>query len=428
MDLVNEYLRAVAALLPKAQREDIIAELRDTILSRIEEREADLGRPLTDDEVEAVLREVGHPVVIAARYREGPQHVVGPTLYPYWLFAVKAAIVLQVAVAAVVVLARTLAFGDFDRALGQAIGSGVSGVLVLIGAATVAAWFTERHGARIDYLDKWRVRDLRYLEIASWDFSTLRDWIAGRQAQHRRDHHSSHRRTSQRRPSEPRSSTASGMAPTAPESTGAPRSSTPPVSPMGPPMPPPPWHPAMTSVARGLGFITLGTVLVLWWTGVLPLGFGLEPSDWAALDLDPGAFAKADWVALRAMLFWPVLAYATVFILQGAFMLAHPWAVRLQGLLEAVRGAALLGFCVWLWTISPLAPAIGVASGRAFFLRMDMFGQTPPLPLEPIATIVALSVGFAACGLIFRGLWNLAFGGPGDYLHAPPPGFSNHAM
>ena len=67
MDLVNEYLRAVAALLPKAQRDDIVAELRDTILTRIEEREADLGRPLTDDEIEAVLREVGHPVVVAAR-------------------------------------------------------------------------------------------------------------------------------------------------------------------------------------------------------------------------------------------------------------------------------------------------------------------------------------------------------------------------
>ncbi|HZZ67348.1 MAG TPA: hypothetical protein VFE18_04165 [Phenylobacterium sp.] len=423
MDLVNEYLRAVAALLPRAQREDIIAELRDTILSRIEEREADLGRPLTDDEVEAVLREVGHPVVIAARYREGPQHVVGPTLYPYWLFVVRVAIALQIATAVVVVFVRTVAFGDFSRALGQAIGSGVTGFLVLVGAATLVGWFMERRGARIDNLGKWRVRDLRYLEIAAWDFTRLREWIEARQAQHWREHHAPRRPASQ-----PRGGGASGMAPAAPASaaasTASPRPSAQPIPPMGPP----PWHPAMTSVARGLGFITLGTVLVLWWTGVMPLGLGLQPSDWAALDVDPGAFAKADWVALRAMLFWPVLAYATVVILQGAFMLAHPWAVRLQGLLEAVRGAALLGFCVWLWTISPLAPAIGVASGRAFFLRMDMFGQTPPLPLEPIATIVVLSFGFAACGLIFRGLWNLAFGGPGDYLHAPPPGFSNPAM
>jgi hypothetical protein len=349
--------------------------------------------------------------------------VVGPTLYPYWLFVVRVAIALQIATAVVVVFVRTVAFGDFSRALGQAIGSGVTGFLVLVGAATLVGWFMERRGARIDNLGKWRVRDLRYLEIAAWDFTRLREWIDTRQARHWREHHAPRRPAPQ-----PRDAAASGMAPAAPASAAAARSPMPPMPPPIPPMGPPPWHPAMTSVARGLGFITLGTVLVLWWTGVLPLGLGLAPSDWAALDLDPGAFAKADWVALRAMLFWPVLAYATVFILQGAFMLAHPWAVRLQGLLEAVRGFALLGFCIWLWTISPLAPAIGVASGRAFFLRMDMFGQTPPLPLEPIATIVVLSFGFAACGLVFRGLWNLAFGGPGDYLHAPPPGFSNHAM
>src|ERR1700761_5568381 len=127
MDLVNEYLRAVAALLPKAQRDDIIAELRDTILSQVEEREAELGRPLTDDEVEALLREVGHPVVIAARYSDGPQHVVGPTLYPYWLFVVKAAILLQVFVALVVIAIRTLTFGNIYQIVGQSVGSAVTG-------------------------------------------------------------------------------------------------------------------------------------------------------------------------------------------------------------------------------------------------------------------------------------------------------------
>ncbi len=139
MDLVNDYLRAVAALLPKAQREDIVAELRDTILTRIEEREGDLGRPLTYDEVEAVLREVGHPVVVAARYAEGPQHVVGPTLYPYWLFAVKAAIALQVATALIVIFFRALAFDDVSLAIGRAIGSAITGTLVLIGVATCVA-------------------------------------------------------------------------------------------------------------------------------------------------------------------------------------------------------------------------------------------------------------------------------------------------
>jgi hypothetical protein len=47
MDLLDRYLAAVAALLPKTQREDIVAELRDTLLNQMEEKEAELGRPLT---------------------------------------------------------------------------------------------------------------------------------------------------------------------------------------------------------------------------------------------------------------------------------------------------------------------------------------------------------------------------------------------
>ena len=67
MDLIEEYLKAVAVLLPRSQRDDIVAELRDMILTRVEAREADLGRSLKPDEVEAVLREIGHPLVVAAK-------------------------------------------------------------------------------------------------------------------------------------------------------------------------------------------------------------------------------------------------------------------------------------------------------------------------------------------------------------------------
>jgi len=146
MNLIDEYLRAVSILLPKLQRDDIIAELRDTILSRIEAREAELGRPLSDEETEAVLREVGHPVAVAARYREGPQHVVGPALYPYWTFVVKVGLALQILIAGVVLFARIVAGFDFGVAMGQAISSVISGGLVLVGAADAAA--REQRGQR----------------------------------------------------------------------------------------------------------------------------------------------------------------------------------------------------------------------------------------------------------------------------------------
>ena len=36
MDLVERYLKAVAAQLPKGNRDDIVAELRDEIMGRLE--------------------------------------------------------------------------------------------------------------------------------------------------------------------------------------------------------------------------------------------------------------------------------------------------------------------------------------------------------------------------------------------------------
>ena len=41
---------------------------------------------------------VQHAHVVAARYGKGPQHLVGPELFAWWLFAVKAGLMVLVAV------------------------------------------------------------------------------------------------------------------------------------------------------------------------------------------------------------------------------------------------------------------------------------------------------------------------------------------
>ena len=56
-DLVARYVAAVRPLLPRKQQDDICAELTDALRSRIEDREEALGRPLSDAEVEQVLKE-----------------------------------------------------------------------------------------------------------------------------------------------------------------------------------------------------------------------------------------------------------------------------------------------------------------------------------------------------------------------------------
>ncbi len=96
-----------------------------------------LGRPLTDEEREEVLRAMGHPLVVAARYRKEPQMLIGPELFPYWLFAVKAGLLIMAAVFALTLMLR-LAGNPLDA--GQAVAQSFHGLfgagLTLIGAVT----------------------------------------------------------------------------------------------------------------------------------------------------------------------------------------------------------------------------------------------------------------------------------------------------
>jgi len=85
MDLLERYLQAVRAYLPKSQQEDILKELGENLRAQIEDQEAGLGRPLNEDEVAAILKKHGHPLFVASRYRQA-RHLIGSTLFPvYWL-------------------------------------------------------------------------------------------------------------------------------------------------------------------------------------------------------------------------------------------------------------------------------------------------------------------------------------------------------
>lgn len=84
MELLDRYLAAVKKHLPWQRQDDILAELRANLESQIEDREAELGRPLTALEVEAILKQMGPPMQVAARYQT-QQYLIGPALFPtYW--------------------------------------------------------------------------------------------------------------------------------------------------------------------------------------------------------------------------------------------------------------------------------------------------------------------------------------------------------
>ena len=63
MTLLDQYLQAVKKLLPRGQRDDIARELAALLSAEMDERAAELGRPLDEDEQEAILRRNGHPAL-----------------------------------------------------------------------------------------------------------------------------------------------------------------------------------------------------------------------------------------------------------------------------------------------------------------------------------------------------------------------------
>ncbi len=290
MDLIDRYLNAVAAQLPQDERADIIAELRDLILSRFEAKEEELGRALSEDEQEAILREIGHPLVVAARYRKGPDSLVGPALFPYWLFGVKAGLLVLGAVYAITLFIRLI--GGADDA-GQAIGNAFHGFfssgLTLIGVATVAAAVFEHQGIRPAWMTNWRVKDLGAFGLA--DPAAWRASMAGTE-------------------------TARAT-----------------------------WMPKPRATAWPGGeylfsFLAVG-MFVLWWVGVLHFP-GL-----VSLELR-GEDAVVSGAPIWSILFGPILLYAFAQMAIDLASLFRPYAVRARAAAQIVVGGAGL----WLtWAI-----------------------------------------------------------------------------
>ncbi len=372
MDMLEDYLRAVSRLLPRAKREDIVAELRDEILTRIEIKESELGRTLTADETEQLLRDFGHPIVVAARYRDEPQYSVGPALYPFWIFAVRMAVLLEVVVSALVFFGRIMAGANPAEAFGTAIGSGITGVMTLIGFATVAAWMIERKGITIDYFNTWRVRDLRFLDFAAWDWADVSAWM-----------------DNWRKGAPYRAAAYRGYNIRAD------------------------WNLRQSSAGRGVGAIVVGVVFLLWWIGLLNFGLTPIPVDYAALHIDPGALAHVDWLALKAAAYWPVVAWCIALILFGAVILTRPRSVRLRGVIDMIIGLAGLAIALWIWTASPVTDIVRVDSVQVLLQRLQAFFIHPlPIPLELAATVVLILFAFSALCRAVGGLWEFLTGAP----------------
>lgn len=163
-DLQERYLHAVRRALPRAKADDIVAELRDVLATQAEDRQEALGRPLTEDETAAMLKEFGHPLVVAARYRP-QQWLIGPDVFPFYWFVMRIVVLVIVGIDIATGIARFLFGNELPLAiLAQTWGSLWMSLLVTVGVLTVIFAVLERSGFPAEHVRKWTPQQLPAVE------------------------------------------------------------------------------------------------------------------------------------------------------------------------------------------------------------------------------------------------------------------------
>jgi hypothetical protein len=154
MTPIDWYVRALRLFLPRDQRDDIARELAEELDAQAAEKEAALGRSLTEEERADIVAAYGHPLLTAARYR--PQRfLIGPVLFPYYWLVLRVALVLLLvgyATAAVVLVAGGTDWSDLSALVARLAGNAlkVAGWFTLL-AAAAEMWLT-----RSRVLERWR--------------------------------------------------------------------------------------------------------------------------------------------------------------------------------------------------------------------------------------------------------------------------------
>src|SRR6202158_1056729 len=184
MDLVDRYLKSVKSALPAAQRDDMIKELAENIRSQMEDKEGELGRRLNVTEVEAILKQHGHPLLVAGRYRQDHRTVafgrqlIGPTLFPFYIKVLSFNLGLTSVVLLIVFFALFAAgqsFSIFPTFLYQ--------FLIQFGIVTLIFAAADRHWTK--FPDRWDPRNLKTIWHPA--FATQTGAVAGPASQSQTD-------------------------------------------------------------------------------------------------------------------------------------------------------------------------------------------------------------------------------------------------
>ncbi len=155
MRLVENYLTQASQLLPKNLREDIVAELRASLEEQVlDHAAADNRLPNVADE-KAVLTDFGHPMKIAGSYLP-QQYLIGPLLFPAYLYALKIILIVVLAINLVMVLAVSGVVSDWNISFLGLFWHLLDTAITVVVIVTLVFVAIEYSGEKLNWYENWQ--------------------------------------------------------------------------------------------------------------------------------------------------------------------------------------------------------------------------------------------------------------------------------
>ena len=157
---IERYIYAITKRLPQAQREEVANDLRANLADMLGDT------PHTDAEILKILRDLGHPRVLANNYRGKERTVVAPEYYDDYVNVLKIVativVVVNVVTGFITILTSALPT-DFvmllETLFENVFGNIFRSLLVAFAWTTIGFWIAGAVGSK-QHRDEWKISDL----------------------------------------------------------------------------------------------------------------------------------------------------------------------------------------------------------------------------------------------------------------------------
>lgn len=163
MKLVEKYLYAIERQLPRTGKDEVIAELRSTLLDTIE---GTYGEEANDEDISEVLKSFGAPSEVAKEYGK-PRYIINPALTDIYWLVVKIVFFAMLGSFTIIYLVRLFTDGGVDINIPLGIvgvfSNAIGTTLSSVGTITIIFAIISRYMQEKTLSEEWNPKHLEEL-------------------------------------------------------------------------------------------------------------------------------------------------------------------------------------------------------------------------------------------------------------------------